>query len=45
MFWRSLGLGARYTYTDIKADVTKSDFNGTLGVKLNGVMLYAKMVF
>jgi hypothetical protein len=45
MIWRNLGVGARYGYTDISADVTKSDFNGTLGVKLNGVSLYAKLVF
>jgi len=45
MIWRNFGVGARYGYTDISADVTKGDFNGTLGVKLNGVSLYAKLVF
>lgn len=45
MLWRNLGVGARYTYTDISADVSKSDFNGNLGVKLNGVSLYARFVF
>src|SRR4051812_7936 len=45
MIWRNLGVGARYGYTDISADVTKGDFNGNLGVKLNGVSLYAKLVF
>lgn len=45
MIWRNLGVGARYTYTDISADVSKSDFNGNLGVKLNGVSLYARFVF
>jgi hypothetical protein len=45
MIWRNFGIGARYGYTDISADVTKSDFNGNLGVKLNGVSVYAKFVF
>jgi len=44
MVWRNLGFGARYGYTDISADVSKSDFNGNLGVKLNGVSLYARFV-
>ena len=45
MFTRSLGLGARYTYTDIKADVTKSDFNGNFGWKTNSVSLYGRFLF
>jgi hypothetical protein len=45
MAWRGLGVGARYGWTDISADVTKSDFNGNLGAKTNAVSLYAKIVF
>jgi hypothetical protein len=45
MFMRGLGVGLRYGWTDVRADVTKSDFNGTLGVKTNAVSAYARLVF
>jgi hypothetical protein len=45
MLWRNVGIGARYGYTDINADLTKSSFKGNLGVKLNGVSAYLKLVF
>ena len=45
MFTRSLGAGARYMYTDIHADVTKTNFNGSFDWKMNSVALYAKMLF
>jgi hypothetical protein len=45
MFMRNFGVGARYTYNDIQADVDKSDFNGNLGWRANSVSLYAKAVW
>ncbi|HZZ94634.1 MAG TPA: hypothetical protein VFE23_18870 [Usitatibacter sp.] len=45
MIWRGLGVGLRYGWTDINADLTKSDFNGNIGAKTNAVSLYAKLVF
>jgi len=45
MFTRGLGMGARYDYTEIKADVDKGDFNGNFAWKTNAVSLYAKLVF
>jgi hypothetical protein len=45
MFTRGWGMGARYDYTEIKADVSKDDFNGTFKWKTSAVSLYAKLVF
>jgi hypothetical protein len=45
MLVRNFGLGLRYLYTDFKADVTKSDFNGHLGWRMNSLSLYGKLVF
>jgi hypothetical protein len=45
MIVRNLGVGLRYGYTDVKADVTKDNFNGTLAFKINAVSAYAKFVF
>lgn len=45
MFTRSLGAGARYMYTDVHADVTKTSFNGSFDWRMNSVALYAKMLF
>lgn len=45
MFARNFGAGLRYTYTDVKADVTKSDFNGTFSWRMNSASLYAKFMF
>jgi hypothetical protein len=45
MLVRNFGLGLRYLYSDVKADVTKSDFNGHLGWRMNSISLYGKLVF
>ena len=45
MFARNFGAGVRYTYTDVKADVTKSNFNGTFSWRMNSASLYAKFMF
>ena len=45
MFTRGLGAGARYMYTDINADVTRSNFNGNLNWRMNTIALYAKVLF
>ena len=45
MFTRGLGVGARYMYTDINADVTRTHFNGNLNWRMNTVALYAKVLF
>ena len=45
MFMRNWGLGGRYNYNDIQADVDKSDFNGSLGWRSNSVSLYLKAVW
>ncbi|MGZ5038173.1 MAG: hypothetical protein ACXWG1_12525 [Usitatibacter sp.] len=45
MLVRNFGLGLRYSYNDVSADVTKSNFNGNLGWSANSVSLYGKLVF
>ena len=45
MFWRNLGLGGRYSYTDVNVDVNKDNFDGNLGSKASAFSLYAKFVF
>jgi hypothetical protein len=45
MFTRGIGMGGRFDYTEIKADVTKGDFNGTFAWKTNAASLYAKFIF
>jgi hypothetical protein len=45
MLTRNLGLGARYTYVDISANVDKSDFDGSFGWRVNTFSLYAKLLF
>ena len=45
MLVRNFGVGVRYLYSDFNADVTKSDFNGTLSWKMNSVALYGKLMF
>ncbi|HEX4780799.1 MAG TPA: hypothetical protein VH301_08615 [Usitatibacter sp.] len=45
MIARNWGVGVRYVYTDIKADITKTDFNGNLGWRLNSFSAYATFVF
>ena len=45
MLWRNLGIGTRYLYSDVNADVSKSDFHGNLSWKMNSWSLYAKLAF
>lgn len=46
LFTRAWGMGVRYQYVDLKADVTKdNDFNGTAKWRDNSVSLYGKFVF
>jgi hypothetical protein len=45
MLVRNLGLGVRWVYTDVKADVDKSDFDGSFSWRANSASLYAKFVF
>ena len=42
---RNFGIGARYQYNDLGADVSKDDFHGNLSWKTNAVSLYGKFVF
>jgi len=42
---RNFGVGLRYMYSDMRADVTKSDFNGRVTWTMNSVSLYAKLMF
>ncbi len=42
---RNFGVGLRYMYSDMRADVSKSDFNGNITWKMNSVSLYAKLLF
>ncbi len=44
-FMRNFGVGARYEYNDLGADVSKDDFHGNLSWKTNTVSLYGKFVF
>jgi len=45
MLWRNFGIGTRYLYSDVNADVSKSDFHGNLSWKMNSWSLYAKLVY
>ena len=45
MLMRGFGMGVRYRYVDIQADVDKSSFKGNLDWKTNSVSLYGKFVF
>jgi hypothetical protein len=45
MLWRNFGIGTRYLYSDVNADVSKSDFQGNLSWKMNSWSLYGKFVF
>jgi hypothetical protein len=45
MFTRSLGVGARYMYSDASVDVSKSGFNGSIDWRMNSWSLYAKLMF
>ena len=45
MFTRNLGMGARWAYVDISADVDKSSFDGSFGWRANTFSLYGKLLF
>jgi len=47
MLARNFGLGARYQYVDLQADVTKdaTDFNGHFKWRMNSISLYGKFLF
>jgi hypothetical protein len=45
MLVRNFGLGLRYMYSDVNADVSKGDFNGNLSWKMNSLSLYGKFMF
>ena len=45
MLARNFGLGLRYSYVDITADVTKDSFNGHFAWRANSVSAYAKLMF
>jgi hypothetical protein len=45
MATRNFGVGGKYTYLDVGADVNKDSFKGEVGVKTNSFSLYAKMSF
>ena len=45
MLARNIGIGARYMYSDLSVDVTKSSFNGSIDWKTSAVSLYAKFLF
>jgi hypothetical protein len=45
MFFRNIGVGVRYLYSDLNADITKSNFNGNINWKMNSVSLFARFMF
>jgi hypothetical protein len=45
LFTRNWGVGGRYSYTDIQADVSKDSFHGSLESKTSAFSMYAKFVF
>jgi hypothetical protein len=45
MLSRNFGLGLRYSYVDIRADVTKDSFNGNFRWRANSVSAYARLAF
>jgi hypothetical protein len=45
MIFRNVGVGVRYLHSDLKVDITKSNFNGSIGWKMNSVSLYARLMF
>jgi hypothetical protein len=42
---RNFGLGARYMYSDVDVDVSKSDFNGNISWRMNSWSLYLKLLY
>ncbi len=45
MLVRNFGIGLAYMYSDVKADVTKSNFEGNLGWQMNSVRAYGQFKF
>jgi hypothetical protein len=45
MITRNIGVGLRYMYVDITADVNKSSFDGHFNWRSNAVSVYAKFLF
>ena len=45
MLTRNLGIGLRYSYVDIVADVNKDSFDGHFNWKANSISAYAKLAF
>jgi hypothetical protein len=45
MVTRNLGVGIGYQVSDLKVDVTKSDFNGHLGWRMDGYTAYVQAKF
>ena len=45
MLVRNVGVGIRYMYSDLSADISKARFNGTVDWQMSSVSVYAKMVF
>jgi hypothetical protein len=45
MFTRNWGLGLAYQVSDLKADVTKNDFNGHIGWRMDGYTAYLQARF
>jgi len=45
MLTRNFGLGLSYLYTNLNADVNRSDFSGSVDWKTNGVSAYAQLKF
>jgi hypothetical protein len=45
MLTRNFGLGLAYMYSDVSVDVTKGNFNGNLGWKMNSARAYGQLKF
>ena len=43
--FRNFGVGVGYSWLKLKADVNKSDFNGSLNWKTDGFQIYGSLVF
>ena len=43
--FRNFGVGLGYTWLKLKGDVTKSDWNGSLNWRTDGINLYGSLVF
>jgi len=45
MLTRNFGLGLAYMYSEVKADVSKSNFDGSLDWKMNSARVYGQLKF